>query len=74
MAQITDPDRCFAVVGTAFSGPHYCGNPAKLLNEAGRPVCGVHARHRQHAERWDENASYPFGPLGKWKFDKGAAR
>ena len=34
-------ERCFAVTGTAGSGPHYCGYPAKSTDANGRPVCGV---------------------------------
>ena len=66
--------RCFAVVGTAYSGPAFCGRPAKGVDEAGRPVCGLHVRRRQHAESWEPAVAYPRGKGGAWKFQYGDQR
>ncbi len=65
--------RCFGILGTARTGPLYCGNKAKSTDVNGRPVCGVHRNGHPHNE-WTEKGFYPNGPRGKWRFWNGEAR
>lgn len=72
-------ERCYAIVGTAFTGPMYCGSPAKRVDANGRPLC-----NRKHSDCeqlcWDEqHGRYPHGPNDyrgerPWKFQNGPAR
>lgn len=65
-----DETRCYGVVGTAQTGPLYCGSPAKRKDNYGRPLCG---RCKDPKTEWNPAFSYPRG-LGyyqgvtPWKF------
>jgi hypothetical protein len=69
--------RCYAVTGTAMTGPHYCGRNAKDADANGRPVCGIHALnpHRTEGIEWHgDRYRYPQGTAGEWRFSKGGPR
>lgn len=68
--------RCYAVVGTAWTGPRYCGYPAKSGDANGRPVCGVHKDGQPGIEWRGEGHRYPYrtspGRRGtEWVFARG---
>lgn len=71
--------RCFAVVGTVWSGPLFCGRRARSVDANGRPICGYH-RKGQPEIAWDgDGGLYPHGPLdradlGKWQFSHAERR
>lgn len=67
-------DRCMAMTGTAWTGPMYCGNPAKGEDVNGRPICGVHRRGNPHTEWYGDRRRYPEGTGGHWRFSKGDPR
>lgn len=72
---MSDLARCFAVTGTVYTGPLYCGNRAKDTDANGRPICNVHKRGNPGIEWRGEGHRYPYGDGdGGWKFAKGAAR
>lgn len=66
--------RCFAVVGTVWTGPLYCGNRAKSEDANGRPVCGIHRRGFPGISWFGERYRYPEGTGGDWQFDRGGPR
>jgi hypothetical protein len=66
--------RCFAVVGTAWTGPAYCGHPAKTEDVNGRPICGVHRRGIAGIAWYGDRYRYPEGTGGTWKFAHGPKR
>jgi hypothetical protein len=59
-------DRCYAVTGNVWTGPEYCGHPAKGEDANGRPVCGVHRRGQAGIAWFGPRANYPEGTGGKW--------
>ncbi len=67
-------DRCYAAVGTAWTGPLYCGHPAKTTDANGRPVCGVHRRGQPGVEWLGARYRYPHGIIGAWRFFNGKPR
>lgn len=69
---MSDGLRCYHVVGTVYTGPTYCGYPAKTKDSSGRPVCGVHGTSPIAKLGWAGNHdSYPLGTFGKWTFKHG---
>ena len=68
-------ERCMAVCGTVWTGPQYCGLPAKSHDENGRPICGRHRRGQVDiawsGRTWER---YPHGLAGDWRFANGAKR
>jgi len=71
MSTATEQDRCHAVTGTAWTGPMYCGFPAKTYDVNGRPLCGVHRRGNPGIEWLGDRANYPHGTGGSWRFKFG---
>lgn len=71
-AGIADEGRCLAVVGTAFSGPMYCGFQAKAADANGRPCCGRHLGRMLGIDWFGKRGRYPFGTDGTWRFWNGA--
>ena len=74
MKRSTDASRCMAVVGTVWTGPMYCGNPAKTEDVNGRPVCGVHKKGQPGISWFGGKRRHPEGHGGHWRFSKGEPR
>lgn len=75
-------DRCYAVTGNVYTGPMFCGYPAKTWDVNGRPVCGVHKKGQPGILWFGTRYRYPEGTqdsvgvarTGRWKFAHGEPR
>lgn len=68
---MTVEDRCYAVVGDFWTGPAYCGHPAKSTDANGRPICGVHRKGQPRIMWYGDRYRYPEGTAGRWQFRHG---
>lgn len=72
--ELSLPGRCFAVTGTATSGPSFCGYPSKGVDVNGRPCCGRHLGRQVGVAWYGDRYRYPEGTGGRWRFTHGAPR
>lgn len=71
--------RCYAITGTAFTGPMYCGSPAKRADSNGRPLCNRKHPSLEYSKWAGSTGHYPHGIRDfpgdrRWTFANGPQR